>query len=37
MDVAAADLNRTSHIDLILAQNDYSIQPMHGRMDGGLG
>ena len=37
MDVAAADLNRDGHIDLILAQNDYSIQPMHGRMDGGLG
>jgi len=32
-----ADLNGDGHPDLVLAQNDYSPQAEHGRLDGGLG
>jgi len=36
-DVVITDLNGDEVPDLVVAQNDFSPQRMHGRMDGGLG
>ncbi|MEK9862178.1 MAG: VCBS repeat-containing protein, partial [Verrucomicrobiota bacterium] len=37
LDVSYGDFNADGRVDLVLAQNDHSIQDMHGRMDGGIG
>lgn len=35
-DIIASDFNHDGTIDLLVTQNDYSPQNMHGRMDGGI-
>jgi enediyne biosynthesis protein E4 len=35
-DIALGDINQDGMVDMIVAQNDFSPQSMHGRMDGGV-